>query len=202
MLERGGRASRSPQTRPEGRIDAGPQPTPSTTPLHSPPHTRRTAASAPGSGEGPSAAACTHPARGRQAASRARTELTGLHADAEHCRASPPSALRASRCPDGAGLRGASDAGAVSRQHSIAERRPMGKRAGPPFESKRPTAPAEAGAWPPGIGWRPAFPRLRTRCGRPQGASGGALRVALRVWGASGSRGARMGSHSSYRNDS
>lgn len=40
--------------------------------------------------------------------------------DAENCRAAPPSAApRASRCPDGAGLRGASDAGAVSRQHSI-----------------------------------------------------------------------------------
>lgn len=85
-----------------------------------------------------------------------RKQAAGPRANAESSLLSPPSsAPRNFRCLDGAGLRGASRRTRSLRQHSTRPRSPMGKSAGPRFESKRPTAPADHGG---GVTAKPGLP--------------------------------------------
>lgn len=68
---------------------------------------------------------------------------------------------------------------------TFGQRPPMGKSAGPLFESKRPRAPPEARACSRGLGSRPAagLPRLRTRRGPPRRSSSQRCKRRFGAWG-------------------
>lgn len=185
-----GRRNKVPQT-PHLRqeeADAGPKPTLSNLePLASPPSASNKSASATGKEEGPRPPPQTSDLR-LTAGRRGPGNFTGRGQQPPASRRAPR-ATQLPRPPPRRGTSGAFAGRSFLRRRSLlatfGQRPPMGKSAGPLFESKRPRAPPEARACSRGLGSRPAagLPRLRTRRGPPRRSSSQRCKRRFGAWG-------------------
>lgn len=175
----------SPQRGQEG-IVAGPKPTLSSQPLDGPPNPPNIPASATGRAEEPGAAAAfSNP---REAPYVHLGNFTGPHraprppsTGGENLRFPALLRLRAARCAEEAGLRGASWRSCRLPATFNRAAPANGKERGDAVRKSTADGSRRGGAWAPGRGWRPgaSFPRLRARGGRTPPKLWGPLTVAL-----------------------